>query len=338
MYVPRPLPSPLDSHAFSLADAAARNIGPGRLRGKDLDKPTRGVRLHSSIAADLIQRARAYQLAASDAVVSHITAAILWCFWLPLDLQGTLEIHVSRPPGARAVRRAGAIGHNATLADADVVHGASVVCTSVERTWCDLATVLSLDELIIAGDFLLKRRAPLSSVAKLNAAVARMSGRRGVLKAREALEGIRERTDSAKESEIRLLLLRAGLPEPSINCAVLDAYGAYLEEPDMTYPKFKIALQYDGGHHINEDQRRWDISRDERIIEIGWRVLKLTQLDLNQPHGGGEPSVVSRTRAALIQRGWRRSAVPAPCPGPSSRPASRARRARTRRPPAVLQP
>lgn len=161
---------------------------------------------------------------------------------------------------------------NATLADADVVHGSSVVSTSPERTWCDLATVLSLDELIIAGDFVLKRRAPLSSVAKLQAAVARMSGRRGVLKAREALNG--------------------------------SASGPIL------------------------DQRRWDISRDERIIELGWRVLKLTQLDLNQPHGGGEPSVVSRTRAALIQRGWRRSAVPGPCPGPSSRPVSRAKNKR----------
>ncbi len=323
MYVPKPLPSPLDSHAFNLAEAAARDIGPGRLRGKDLAKPTRGVRLHSSIASDLIERARAYQLAAFDAVVSHITAAILWGFWLPLDLQRITVIHVSRPAKARAVRRAGAIGHNATLADADVVHGSRVVSTSPERTWCDLASVLSLDELIIAGDFLLKRRLPLSSPAKLQAAVARMSGRRGVLKAREAMEWIRERTDSAKETEIRLLLLRAGLPEPAINCAVLDANSAYLEEPDMTYPKFKIALQYDGGHHISEDQRRWDISRDERIIEVGWRVLKLTQLDLNQPHGGGEPSVVSRTRAALIQRSWKRSAGPALCPGPSSRPVSR---------------
>ncbi len=207
---------------------------------------------------------------------AHITAAILWGFWLPLDLQRITVIHVSRAAEARAVRR--------------------------------------------AGDFLLKRRLPLSSPAKLQAAVTRMSGRRGVLKACEALEWIRERTDSAKETEIRLLLLRAALPEPGINCAVLDANSAYLEEPDMTYPKFKIALQYDGGHHISEDQRRWDIFRDERIIEVGWRVLKLTQLDLNQPHSGGKPSVVSRTCAALIQRSWKRSAGPALCPGPSSRP------------------
>ncbi|MDQ6753006.1 MAG: hypothetical protein M3017_06295 [Actinomycetota bacterium] len=58
------------------------------------------------------------------------------------------------------MRRTGAIGHHATLADADVVHGASVVCTSVERTWCDLAAALSLDELIIAGDFLLNAAHP----------------------------------------------------------------------------------------------------------------------------------------------------------------------------------
>ena len=320
MYVPRPLPSPLDSRAFNLAEAAARDIGPGRLRAKDLEKPTRGVRLHSSLAADLVERVRAYQLAVPDAVVSHITAAIIWGFWLPLDLQRITLIHVSRPPKERALRREGAVGHNATLAEDDVIHGSRIVSTSAERTWCDLAAVLSLDELIIAGDFLVKRRGPLSSLAKLHTAVAQMRGRRGAKKAREALEWVRERTDSAKETELRLMLVRAGLPEPAINAPVQDPQGRFLEEPDMSYQEYKIAFQYDGGHHINEDQRRWDISRDERIIEIGWRVLKLTQLDLNEPPGGGESPAVTRTRRALSERGWKRPGSPNLCPGPSFRP------------------
>ncbi len=303
------LPKPFDTRAFTLGQGTDARLTRRRLLGDDLVRPTRGVRLHASHAAEFLDRAVAYQLAVPDSVISHITAAALWGFWLPLDLQASTDIHLTRPPGSRGPRRCGCIGHTGPLLACDIVRGRKAVVTGPERTWCDLAAVLELDELIIAGDFLLKRRSPFSTEAKLATAAAAMTRRRGCAAAREALLWIRPRTDSAKETELRLLLVRAGLPEPAVNCAILDGEGRlgdggrYVEEPDMMYGKYKIALQYDGGHPISEAQRRRDIGRDEQIIELGWRVLRFTQQDLDDPWSTG-PAAVARTRCALLERGW----------------------------------
>ncbi len=83
------------------------------------------------------------------------------------------------------------------------------------------------------------RRSPFSTEAKLATAAAAMTRRRGCAAAAEALQWIRPRTDSAKETELRLLLVHARLPEPAVNCAMLDGEGRlgdggrYVEEPDM---------------------------------------------------------------------------------------------------------
>ncbi|GAB3517228.1 hypothetical protein GCM10027402_00260 [Arthrobacter monumenti] len=133
--------------------------------------------------------------------------------------------------------------------------------------------------------------------------VGQTPDRRGIVSARKALGWIRPRTDSAKETELRLLLVRAGLPEPSINVAIQDERGDWVQDPDMSYQDLRIAMQYDGGHHITEMQRRSDILRDDRAAELDWLVLKYSQLDL-KPLGNGEPSAVTKTRRALLNRGW----------------------------------
>lgn len=182
--------------------------------------------------------------------------------------------------------------------------GRLFAATSPERTWTDLASSLSVDELIVAGDYLVRRREPLSAVLALTDRVKQMGARRGVIALREALRGIRPGTDSAKETELRLLLIRSGLPEPSINVAILDQMDLWVQDPDMSYQDLKIALQYDGGHHITEFQRRSDILRDDRAAELGWLVLKFSQLDLMPRGPNWEPTGVAKTRHALQSRGW----------------------------------
>jgi hypothetical protein len=71
---------------------------------------------------------------------------------------------------------------------------------------------------------------------------------------------MRADTDSPKETELRLLLIRAGLPEPAINRPLFDEAGGWVQDPDMSYQEFKIAIQYDGGHHATPAQRRSDLS------------------------------------------------------------------------------
>lgn len=190
------------------------------------------------------------------------------------------------------------------LDPAEITSGRLVTCTSALRTWFDLAGCLGLDELVMAGDFVLRRTNPLSSAAAMEGYLAGKRGMAGYRRARQAQSLIRAGTDSPKETELRLLLVRHGLPEPEINLPLFDETGRWIEDPDLAYEREKVAIQYDGGHHATPVQRRSDIFRDENARDAGWRVVVLTQSDLTPFAPGIEPTAVSRVRAALRERGW----------------------------------
>ena len=116
---------------------------------------------------------------------------------------------------------------------------------------------------------------------------------------------MRSGTDSAKETELRLLLLRHGLPEPEVNVPMFDETGGWIQDPDLSYEKERIAIQYDGGHHATPAQRRSDIFRDENARDAGWRVVVLTQWHPTPFAPGLEPPAVTRVQAALGERGWK---------------------------------
>ncbi|MCA4133132.1 hypothetical protein [Arthrobacter sp. M4] len=219
-------------------------------------------------------------------------------------------VHLTHPHGRRAVRRKGVKGHQATLVEADIVQGRLVACTSPLRTWFDLAQILTDDELVIAGDHLLKRQNPLSAVQELDDFLSHQRGRAGYRKAVRARSRMRPRTDSPKETEVRLLLVDHGLPEPVINVPLFDEAGRWVQDPDMSYEDFKVLIQYDGAHHVTPQQRRSDIFRDEEAKDLGWRVVQLTQSDLDTSVGG-VPRAVARVKKALLGRGWTEPQRPA---------------------------
>jgi len=237
-------------------------------------------------------------------VVSHATAALLWGFPVPAAVADLDVVHLTSRPGNRAVRRKNVVGHQQWLEPEEIVAGSRVHCTSPLRTWFDLASILSLEDLVIAGDFLLQRRHPLATLDEFDAYLSGRKGRPGYPKAMRARELLRAGTDSPKETELRLLLVRHGLPEPAINVPMFDATGGWIQDPDLSYEQERVAIQYDGGHHATPAQRRSDIFRDENARDAGWRVVVLTQWDLTPFGPGKEPTAVTRVRAALMERGW----------------------------------
>ncbi|MDQ0866674.1 hypothetical protein QF036_004255 [Arthrobacter globiformis] len=301
---PRPLPPALLGQPFTIRQAKAAGLTRRRARALDLARPCHGVRSPAAVEMTLLVRARGLALA-TGAVVSHLSAAALWGFPLPLHFEDHAVIHLTSRDGARAVRRKNVCGHRLPLPEDEICDGRYVACTSPLRTWFDLAGILSLQDLVIAGDFLLRRKAPLSTPKALDAFLAEKKGRAGYPKAMKARVLIRANTDSPKETELRLLLIAAGLPEPAINVPMFDETGGWIQDPDMSYEVFKIAIQYDGGHHATPAQRRSDIYRDESARSLGWLVVVLTQLDLEPFARGIEPSAITKVRAALTSRGWK---------------------------------
>lgn len=300
---PPALPKQLLSQPFTIAQARACGLTRRRTRAKDLNAPSHGVRVPAAIEITLLVRARSLA-DATGAIVSHLTAAALWGFPLPLCFEAHALIHLTRLPGGRAVRRKDVAGHELALRADEITEGRYVTCTSPLRTWFDLAAVLSLDEQVIAGDFLVRRRNPLSTLGALDEFLATRAGKPGYRKVMAARALVRPDTDSPKETELRLLLLKHGLPEPSINEPMFDDTGGWIQDPDMSYELLKIAIQYDGGHHATPVQRRSDIFRDENARDLGWLVVVLTQWDLDPFAPGMEPNAVTRVRTALRDRGW----------------------------------
>src|SRR5699024_5518105 len=158
-----------------------------------------------------------------------------------------VDVVVEKP--TRAPRGRAVIGHHVNAGEAvfTTVQGYPVV--SPVRAWTELASLLMASELVVAGDALLRRNAPLSDIERMRAAVDRLAGRRRTPALRRALERVRPRTDSPKETELRLAIVDAGLPEPQVNVPVLRRDGAFIGFGDLGYPTYKILIEYDGHQH-----------------------------------------------------------------------------------------
>lgn len=131
--------------------------------------------------------------------------------------------------------------------------------------------------------------------------IAHHPGIRGLRKARAALELIRVGVDSPPETFMRLALVEAGLPEPEINELVRDEFGRAVLWPDGAYRKYRISLQYDGGHHNDPRQYQHDIQRLETTKSLGWEEIRIASADLR----GEDPAAVRKIAAALKAKGWR---------------------------------
>ncbi|TFB96088.1 hypothetical protein [Cryobacterium sp. HLT2-28] len=108
--------------------------------------------------------------------------------------------------------------------------------TTPLQTWFDLGPLLYRGDLVAAADFLCAGREPRHTPSELRAAAARLVGRRGCRRLREAAFFARARVDSAKETEVRLLLVDAGLPEPVVNLELTDAFGRFVARVDLAWP------------------------------------------------------------------------------------------------------
>jgi hypothetical protein len=224
-----------------------------------------------------------------------VTAASL----LGLPVHASVEqIHVTVPAGVVTPRRrAGLITHQRVLDGEPLeVEGVPVSCPG--QLLLDLASALSPTELIVVGDALLAQGHELETIMHDLAGRGRS---RGIIRAREVAMLLRPGVDSPQETRLRLIIVRAGLPEPAVNLPVFDEAGGWIGSPDLGYGKYRIALQYEGDAH-RSNPRRWrqDIARDEAFADAGWLVLRAVADDIARPQ-----RFLTRLTRRLHERGWR---------------------------------
>lgn len=296
---PTPLPPVLRS-TFSVADARRAGVPVHRLRRGDLVAPFHAVRVVGDEApGELMGRCAAYSTVMRRGdFFSHTTAAAL--YGLPLPRRIELDsLHVSSVLPTRAPKGRGIAGHAlAARTPLRRVHGLPV--PEPAEVWCELAALLTVDDLVVVGDALMRRHAPLCSPEELAGAVAGAGSRAGIRRLRSAAALVRPRTDSPMESVLRLAIVRAGLPEPAVNHPIVDASGRIRASADLAFPGARVIVEYDGDHH-RTDGKQWqtDIDRLYVIETLGWRVVRISAPHMRE----GAREAVARIRGALQTTG-----------------------------------
>jgi hypothetical protein len=238
-----------------------------------------------------------------DGFFSHLTAAALWGIPLPPRRAARAALDVAVPHGGIIPVGAGIVGHHLQIEPCDVVFSQGIRLTTPARTWCDLGTLLSEEDLVAAGDFLLWRRRPLRlrlTRQDLWDALERHHGRRGRPLLRLAIPSLCDRADSPPESVIRVRCIHAGLPAPAVNVDAYDGLGRFLGMPDLSFPKYRVAVDYEGEiHRIDAAQWSKDLKRAPRFEDAGWSYLRAGAADYRN-----SDELIARIGNRLRRHGW----------------------------------
>lgn len=236
----------------------------------------------------LKQRIRAAWLwSKRDAVIAGRAAAFLHgSRWVRSDAPVELVYGNPRPPAGVLIRRDGLLADETQLIDGMAV-------TTVQRTAFDIGRRGDFDTAVARIDALLA--ATGETTTSIGELAVRHPRSRGLRQLEQVLALADSGAQSPKESWLRLLLIRAGLPSPQTQIPVHGPEGfvAYL---DLGWPDALVAVEYDGDHHrTDRSQYVKDIRRRELLERLGWIVITVV--------AGDRPAdIVRRVRTALERR------------------------------------
>lgn len=279
-----PLPPHLAQGPFTVQAARDADLGAKRMRGADLQRPFHGVRVRAQQPLTMLERATALQLKLpGDAFFCGVTAAVLMGVPLPMQWEKLRILNVTVPAPRRAPSGRGVRGHTAQqLAGGDMRIWRGLRISSPERLWCELGAVLSVPDLVAAGDYLIHHQHPLTSRERLVAAVASYAGRRGLRNLRAALPLLDERAESRKESMLRVIVVQGGFDGLAVNHWITTSDG-YRYRADLAFPGSKVAVEYQSDYHASIEQFRADMTRISRLQADGWTVIQVNADDLGNP-------------------------------------------------------
>jgi len=249
-----------------LRDDVTRLLAAGKVR-----QPIRGVYVDVEVPDDLASRAACLKLRLPEgAAVCRLTAA-----WL-LGVDGLSPGQRVEPPLVECVvplgRRPGVRGYVAPL-EGDVVLVEGIPTTAPRRTAVDVLRWLPPHIGLGVSDQLAARR--LISREEVLSVLEDFAGSRGVARARYLADLIEPRTESFGESSLRLRIVDAGFPRPTVQVDVVDVHGRVVYRLDLGWEQRKIAVEYDGEEfHSSAAQLAHDRRRRDVLEHVyGWQVL-----------------------------------------------------------------
>ncbi|MCW2767304.1 MAG: hypothetical protein JWO11_3263 [Nocardioides sp.] len=280
-------------HPFTKRQFLEAGGDPRVLRRRAFKQVLRAVWVHRDGIDDDTGLRAALAIHPEGAFASHFSAARL--LRLPVPEHAFEHVTVLHPDDRRYRPE---IKSHVTTREREPIAVRGIPSTDPITTFIQLAGVLSLLDLVVLGDALV-RKCQISPGQLLTA--CRESREYYVGLACRGAELVREGVGSVMETRLRLLLVLAGLPEPEVNVIVYNEDGTWKRRFDLCYRKIKLIVEYDGRHHA-ESASQWnsDLERREEFDDEGYRILVVTARGLFVEPG----RTIQRVRRQLIVRGW----------------------------------
>ena len=251
------------------ASAVKRRVASGRVLAI-----LPGVFRTASSVASKEQGAMAACLwAGPGSLVSYRAAGVFW----ELDGVTATSMETSAPMARRVRNPKLVVHHTADLIPADRSTMGPIPITSPLRTLIDLARYVDVDVLELAVEEAFRRG--LTNPKQLAWRLEGMSGkgRRGCAGLRKLLQRRSGVTDSGWEVRLERILARAGLPRPSRQYEIRHA-GRLVARADLAYPRYRIAIEYEGVRwHTGRARLDRGSAREIKLATVGWDVLHVTK-------------------------------------------------------------
>jgi hypothetical protein len=248
--------------------------------------------IYARAMPDLVGRLAALDvLMGRPAVASMGTAAALYGF----DTENPTAVHVL-DPGVRMRSTMGLMVHQRTGAPLQWV--ASRPATAPAWTAVEVARQLSRPRALATLDAALRSR--WCGQADLERAVLAQRGRRGIAAVRELLPYADGRSESAMESEARLVMIDHGLPIPELQFTIHASYGERKRKwrVDFAWPDARVAAEYESVEwHAGRTEMLRDKARFAGVQEAGWTVIPIISDDVRR-----RPERLARRIASHLDR------------------------------------
>jgi hypothetical protein len=221
----------------------------------------------------LAQRTRgAWLWSQRQGVIAGLAAAAMHgAKWVAPRTPVELVYGNPRPPRGVTIRRD-------SLLDDELQRCGAMAVTTPVRTAFDVGRRFPVEEAVARLDALAHATAfAVDDVASL---ATRHPGARGLRRLDSVLPLVDGGAQSPKETWLRLLLIRNGLPPPRTQLPVLTDDGFPLAFLDLGWDEPRVAVEYDGDHHRSDRrQYRKDIHRNELLDRMGWLVVRVVAED-----------------------------------------------------------
>lgn len=273
------IPPALRDRPFRGRDAVSEGlVSRSRLRGPEFHRVLQGVYVPAGTVIDHGIRCQAAALVLPDCAALTGHSAAWW--YSVAYARSDAPVMAAMPPGARVDGPRGVKVHRTPVQESDVSVVDGMRVTAPGRACWDVAILSDVASALVIVDGLLNRG--LLAAADLDGRLSAGTGTWGVRRAREVFELADGRSESPPESQIRLLMHRAEIPEAVPQFEVrMD--GRFVARVDFAWPASRVILEYDGAHHADHLQMRRDRSRLNGLVTAGWVVLHATAPDLRDP-------------------------------------------------------